>query len=155
MRVEVGPQNPSNPISDGYTFTIGCPAPPPTPTPTITPSSIAWTNYCRTNDSTTEWSWYIYEVGYGNFSYPHGTYNPSTKTLVGFPSTFTPPKWRYNGYMRVIVWNCRLQKFYIIDQWTTLNGGPTRHWPSNVLTDLPSALDTYQGNKFTVAPYNT
>jgi hypothetical protein len=57
--------------------------------------------------------------------------------------------------LRVIVWNCTLQQFYILDQWTTVNRNPVRNWPSNVLTNLPTALNTYQGNKFTVAPFNT
>jgi hypothetical protein len=155
MRVETGPENPSNPLSDGYNFTLGCPPPPPTPTPTITPSGLPWINYCRTKDSDTEWSWYMYEDGYTNFDYPHGDYDPVTKTLQMLPNVFTPPTWNYNGYMRIIVWNCRLQQFYIVDQWTTLNGGPVRRWPSNVLSNLPTALNVYQGNKFTIAPFNT
>jgi hypothetical protein len=155
MRVDVGPWNESNPLSDSYNFTIGCPALPPTPTPTITPSNPPWQNYCKTKDSDTGWSWYMYEDGYSNFNYPHGDYDPVTKTLQMLPNVFTPPKWNYNGYMRIIVWNCRLQQFYIVDQWTTLNGGPVRRWPSNVLSNLPTAFNVYQGNKFTIAPYNS
>jgi hypothetical protein len=159
MRVETGPENPSNPLSDGYYFTLGCPVPPPTPTPTPTDTPAIVIDYCkiRTGNAapSTGWKWFIYERAYNNFSYPNGTYDPTTKTLIGLPSTLKPPRWNYNGYMRVIVWNCSTQSFYIIDQWTTINGGPTRNFPSNVLTNLPTALETYQGNKFTVAPYNT
>jgi hypothetical protein len=153
--VDIAPENPNNPVNDSYQINVSCPLPPPTPTPTITPSNPPWENYCKTKDSDTGWSWYMYEVGYGNFSYPHGDYDPVTKTLQMLPNVFTPPTWNYNGYMRIIVWNCRLQQFYIVDQWTTLNGGPVRHWPSNVLSNLPTAFNVYQGHKFTIAPYNT
>jgi hypothetical protein len=159
MRVEVGPENPSNPLSDGYNFTLGCPSPPPTPTPTPTTTPLIVIDYCKIRtgkaSSSTGWKWFIYERGYNNFNYPNGTYDPTTKTLIGLPSSLKPPRWNYNGYMRVIVWNCSTQSFYLIDQWTTINGGPRRNFPSNVLTDLPTQLETYQGNKFTIAPYNT
>ncbi len=159
MRVEVGPENPSNPLSDGYYFTLGCPSLPPTPTPTPTTTPAQVIDYCkiRTGNAApaTGWKWFIYERAYNNFQYPNGTYDPTTKTLIGLPSTLKPPRWNYNGYMRVIVWNCSTESFYIIDQWTTINGGPTRNFPSNVLTALPTALNTYEGNKFTTAPYNS
>jgi hypothetical protein len=154
VMVEVGPANPSIPLGDSYNLTIYCPSPPPTPTPTITPTKQP-AIYCTGPTSATGWKWYMYEVAYNNFNYPSGSYNPSTKTLSGLPSTFTPPTHGYNGYMRIVVQNCTSRDFYIIDQWTTINGGPIRHYPSNVLTALPSALNTYEGNKFTVAPYNT
>ncbi len=159
MRVEVGPENPNTQLGDSYQFTIYCPAIPPTPTPTPTGTPTLLIDYCKIKTgkatSSTGWKWFMYERAYNNFNYPNGTYDPTTKTLIGLPSTFTPPRWNYNGYMRIIVWNCSTQSFFLIDQWTTLNGGPVRNFPSNVLTNLPTELETYQGNKFTVAPYNT
>ena len=157
MRVEVGPWNPNNQLGDSYEFNIYCPSPPPSPTPTVTPTKGI--NYCtgggKNGTTSTGWKWFMYETAYQNFQYPSGEYNPATKTLVGLPSTFTPPYWNYNGYMRIIIWNCSLQQFYILDQWTTRYGAPVRHFPSNILSALPSALNTYEGNKFTSAPYNT
>jgi hypothetical protein len=157
MRVEVGPENPNTQLGDSYQFTIYCPSIPPSPTPTITPTKAL--NYCtgggKNGTTTTGWKWFMYETAYQNFNYPSGTYDPATKTLIGLPSTYTVPYWNYNGYMRIIVWNCSLQQFYILDQWTTRYGSPIRNFPSNVLTSLPSALNTYEGNKFTTAPYNT
>jgi hypothetical protein len=151
--VEVGPQNPSNPSSDNYSLSISCPNIPPTPTPTPTPTDTTW--YCPKRQGSTGWMWFIYEREYTNFNYPFGVYNPTTKTLVGFPSSFTPPYHYYPGYMRVIIWNCYAKQFYIIDQWTTRQGSPIRNWPSNVLKELPNKTNTYVSGLFTIPPFNT
>jgi hypothetical protein len=169
--VDIAPENPNNPVNDSYQINVSCPTIPATPTPTVTQTATS-VNYCaggsnlsvRNGTTTTGWKWFMYETGYNNFQYPSGTYDPTTKTLIGLPAIFYPPSHYYPGYMRVIVWNCSLQKFYILDQWTVntpINmggqgpGKPIRNFPSNVLTNLPTELDKYQGNKFTVAPFNT
>ena len=136
--------------------------PPTTTTTTTTTTSTTTTttanpgiNYCVNGVSTTGWRWYIQEDAYNNFGYPYGIYNPVTNTLEGLPARFYAPGYSYNGYMRILVWNCSLTTYYIIDQWTTINSTPIRNWPSNVLAGLPTALDTYEGNQFTIPPYNT
>jgi len=60
--------------------------------------------------------WRIIEVGYG-IQYQHST------TLCNIPATYTPPYYRYNGYMQ-LQFKCNGGSWVVKESWTTINGGP-------------------------------
>ena len=176
MRVEVGPENPSNPLSDGYYFNVGCPAKPaPTPTPTVTPTQTPnqpRIGFCVGN--THSHVWVLQETGSSaanrtcatgvlggirGASYINGQYNNTTKTLVGFPSVLAPTyNGTYYGHMEIQVYDCANYSAgkYILDRFNTLRNKPNRVYQTIKITGLPP-INTYNGSGYWDggSPYNT
>jgi hypothetical protein len=176
MRVEVGPENPSNPLSDGYNFNVGCPAKPaPTPTPTVTPTQTPnqpRIGFCVGN--THSHVWVLQETGSSaanrtcatgvlggirGASYINGQYNNTTKTLVGFPSVLVPTyNGTYYGHMEIQVYDCANYSAgkYILDRFNTLRNKPNRIYQTIKITGLPT-INTYNGSGYWDggSPYNT